>query len=153
MTEHITRETFFRPDEREREALTIPASLFNLFSLLRNHSRFEHVFVPIRSMQFLAVVDRDEVIFVDQHGGYAVQDGEGGRLIVMAWQFPHHLFRESLTEPVSMDLVHYRDGGRDLHRRIMSEFPAALELLSKRSEPAGNMGKKGVILPFRQSSG
>ncbi|MET0028903.1 MAG: hypothetical protein ABW101_14845 [Candidatus Thiodiazotropha sp.] len=152
MSDHITRETFFRPPERERETLTIPASLFNLFSLLRNHSHFEHVFVPIRSMQFLAVVDRDEVIFVDQHGGYAVQDGEGGRLIVIAWQFSAQASRESLSEPVSIDLVHYREGGRDLHRRIMSEFPPALELLSKRAEPAGSMAKKGVILPFKQSS-
>ncbi|MET0066147.1 MAG: hypothetical protein ABW076_07360 [Candidatus Thiodiazotropha sp.] len=153
MSEHITRETFFRPIEREREPMTIPASLFNLCSLLRNHSHFEHVFVPIRSMQFLAVVDRDEVIFVDQHGGYAVQDGEGGRLIVIAWQFLHHATRESLNEPVGIELVHYRQGGRDLHRRIMSEFPAALELLNKRTEPSGSMARKGVILPFRPSSG
>lgn len=25
----------------------------------------EHLFVPIRSMQYLAVIDKDEIIFVD----------------------------------------------------------------------------------------
>ncbi len=153
MSDRIRHETFFRPLERERESLTLPASLFNLCRLLHKHSDDEYVFVPIHSMQFMAVMAVDEIFFVDLHGGYAVQDGEGGRLIVMAWKFRPRRSRESLTEPVCMDLVHYREGGRELQRRIMSEFPAALELMAKRTEAAGKKGKTGVILPFRQFPG
>jgi hypothetical protein len=86
MAIRITTETFFRPVELSRERLAIPAALFNRCRVLRKRSPTRHLFVPIRNMQYLTVVDSDEIIFVDSNGGYAVQDGQGGRIIKLAWQ-------------------------------------------------------------------
>ena len=149
MSGRITKETFFRPPALLREPLTIPAGLYNRCRLLHTRSELPHLFVPIRSMQFLAVIDREETIFVDNQGGYAVQDGVGGRLIVLAWQFTLAQARASLNAPMEMELVHYREGGRELHRRIMSEFPPALEHLSEKLAEPGNSSGEGLILPFR----
>ncbi len=57
-------------------------------------------------MQFQAVIDPEEIIFVDSLG-YAVENGHGGRLIVLAWQFTSHGPRDSLTEPVPIEVVYY----------------------------------------------
>ncbi|NCA71746.1 MAG: hypothetical protein EOM91_17040 [Sphingobacteriia bacterium] len=106
MTERVIRETFFRPDPPvERTQTTIPAALYNGLRLLLKYTRREAVFLPIRSMQYQAVVDRTEVIFIDSHGGYAHQDGEGGRLIRIAWR--PRAARSSLTEPVQCEIVYY----------------------------------------------
>ncbi len=148
MSRRFTQETFFRPPERERERLTIPAGLYNRCRLLHGRSELPHLFVPIRSMQFLAVIDREEIIFVDNQG-YAVQDGEGGRLIVLAWQFVAPPSRRALNEPASMDLVHYSSGVRELHRRIMSEFPPALERVGEKLAEIAEGASLGRILAFR----
>lgn len=148
MSGRFIRETFFRPEERVREATTLPASLFNRCRLLHARAELPHLFVPIRSMQFLAVIDRREVIFIDHQGGYAVQDGEGGRLIVLAWQFAMDEPRASLSEPVPMELVHYRDDVATLQRRIMSEFPPALERLGEKLMETAQSAGRGRIVPF-----
>ncbi len=144
-----SQETFFRPAELARESLTIPAPLYNRCRLLHARSELPHLFVPIRSMQFLAIVDRREIIFIDHQGGYAVQDGVGGRLIVLAWQFASAEPRASINEPVPITLVHYREDVRALHRRIMSEFPLALERLGEKMEGGEGVTGEGRILPFR----
>jgi hypothetical protein len=145
-------ETFFRPAELLRESLTIPAALYNRCRLLLARSELPHLFVPIRSMQFLAVINRHEIIFIDYQGGYTIQDGEGGRLITLAWQFSTEETRASLYEPVKMELVHYRQDVKALHQRIMSEFPSVLEQLSEKAAVAGDEPREQRILPFRQRS-
>ena len=118
-------EFFFRREETAREQVSLPAPLFNRCLLLLNHSASAHVFVPIRSMQLQAVIDKDEVTFVDNHG-YMVKDGHGGRLIVMAWQLAHGP-RDTLNEPVPIDIVYYGSEGHETHRRLMGEFPKTLD--------------------------
>ena len=63
-----TTETFFRPEEVAREQVNLPAPLFNRCVLLLNHSATNNVFIPVRAMQFQAVIDADEIIFVDNQG-------------------------------------------------------------------------------------
>jgi hypothetical protein len=125
-------ETFFRPDEIYREPNTLPANLFNRCRLLVNQSETGCVFVPIRSMQFQAVIGPDEIVFVDSQGGYAVREGEGGRIIVLAWDLRQKSGRDSLTEPVSIELVYFELNTRHIHQRLMSEFPSALQKLEQR---------------------
>lgn len=74
----IVTETFFLPDEVDRRDWSVTADIYNLCHSLLSRSTTEHLFVPIRSMQFLAVMDRNEIIFVDSQS-YAVSDNEGGR--------------------------------------------------------------------------
>ena len=140
-------ETFFRPDEAGRAQVNIPAPLYNLCRLLLSHCPTQSVFVPIRSMQYLAIIDRDEVIFVDSQE-YAVHDGQGGRLIVQSWVMDMHSGQDSLSEPVHIERIYYNDRGDEIQRRLMSEFPPALQLYDERQR--GGMGQclVATVLPF-----
>ena len=145
---NITTETFFRPEEVAREQVNLPAPLFNRCVLLLNRSTTKNVFVPVRSMQYQAVIDAEEIIFVDNQG-YAVQDGKGGRLIILAWQMPMHHSRDSLTEPVPIDVVYYVSDDHNTHRRLIGEFPKALDRYENRLNDSNNKGLTAVILPFQ----
>ena len=123
--------------------------MFNRCRLLVTRSESGPVFVPIRSMQYLAVLDREEVIFVDLQGGYAIHEGQGGRLITFAWQFPRDQTRDSLSAPVKLELVCYRKDARESHRRIMSEFPRALERYEAKQWQGYNESRRKRVVPFR----
>lgn len=144
----IITETFFRPDEVAREQVNLPAPLFNRCVLLLNHSSTNNVFIPVRAMQLQAVIDADEIIFVDSQG-YAVKDGEGGRLIMLAWQVPMHNARDSLSEPVPIDVIYYANSNHDTHRRLMGELPKALDIHDARSKEHNDADKTATILPFQ----
>ncbi len=144
----ITTETFFRPAEIAREQVNLPAPLFNRCVLLLNHSTNNNVFVPVRTMQYQAVIDADEIIFVDNQG-YAVQDGEGGRLIILAWQVPMHKSRDSLSEPVPIEVVYYVNDDHGIHRRLIGEFPKALDIFEDRLKESNKNEMAAVILPFQ----
>jgi hypothetical protein len=141
----ITTETFFRPEEVAREQLNLPAPLFNRCVLLLNRSTTRNVFIPVRAMQYQAVIDDEEIIFVDNQG-YAVQDGKGGRLIILSWQMPMSRSRDSLNKPVPIEVVYYVREDHDIHRRLIGEFPKALDLYEER---LNDTDKTASILPFQ----
>ncbi len=145
-------ETFFRPDEIARERTTIPARLFNRCRLLLARCDSDHVFVPVRSMQYQSVIDQQEIIFVDNHA-YAVRDGTGGRLIALSWVFGHAGPRSSLDEPVPMELVMYAEESRSLHRRLMAEFPAAVAALERKTAISAESSPSASIVCFPGSRG
>ena len=140
-------EIFFRRRETAREQVSLPAVLFNRCQLLLNHARSAHVFVPVRSMQYQAVIDADEIIFVDSLG-YAVENGHGGRLIVLAWKFIAQGRRDSLTEPVPIEVVYYGTERHETHRRLMSEFPKTLDRYEARLRDGHSENRTATILPF-----
>ena len=144
----VTTETFFRPEALAREQVNLPAPLFNRCVLLLNHSATRNVFVPVRSMQYQAVIDSDEIIFVDNQG-YAVKGGKGGRLIVLAWKVDLHGSRDSLTEPVPIEVVYYGPERHETHRRLVSEFPKAMDIYEERQKESSDTGKTAAILPFQ----
>jgi hypothetical protein len=109
--------------------------------------QYEHVFVPVRTMQVQAVIDDEEVIFVDNQA-YAVRDGEGGKLIRLAWKFRRDQERDNLTEPAPIDLIYYDDKARELHTRLIGEFKKALELIEERAKEHGCEPKIKRVLPF-----
>ena len=109
--------------------------------------QYEHVFVPIRSMQMLAVIDAEEVIFVDNQA-YAVQDGEGGRLMKLCWKFRHDEHRDDLNEPGPIELVYYADESRELHRRLIGEFTRATELVEERARKHGCEPRAKKVIAF-----
>ena len=124
-------ETFFLPEEVEREKWTVPADIYNLYHSLQARSETGNVFVPVRSMQFMAVLDRNEIIFVDSLS-YAVSNDAGGRLILVAWQFNRSHERDALMDPVPCEVVFYQRKNYDLQLRLISEFRQAMALLDKR---------------------
>lgn len=149
MPSHITRETFFRPDSSvAREPSALPADLFNGLQLLLSRGGGESVFLPIRSMQYLAVITRDETLFVDAQGGYAHQDGVGGRIIRIAWRPARH--RESLSAPVPCDIVYYFEHLTEVQRRLISDIRPSLKMVLDRQRERAMRAVEGRILPFRQ---
>jgi hypothetical protein len=141
-------ETFFRPDQRACERLTIPADLYNMCRLALSRCRYKQVYVPVRSMQFLAVIEPDEVIFVDSQA-YAVQDGVGGKLICLAWSFRPETGRSDLTEPAPIELKYYREDARKLHGRLAQEFRQSLEALITRMQENDCESHESKVVPFR----
>ena len=99
-------------------------------------------------MQYLAIIDREEVIFVDSLN-YAVHDGQGGRLIVQSWMMDMHSGQDSLSEPVAIERIYYNDRGEEIQRRLMSEIPQALKLFEERQRGGAGQCLVATILPFR----
>ena len=144
-----TTETFFRPPEVARLSSALPAVLYNTVQSVLARSRAGCVFVPIRSMQFIGVVDRDEIVFVDSQA-YAHQGGQGGRLILIAWQPHPRLDRSSLAEPVDCDIVFYEQNLRATQHRLMGDFGRALQDLDQRYRNAALPAQGARILPFER---
>lgn len=141
-------EIFFRPEELACERLTIPATLYNLCRLALARCRNEHVFVPLRSLQVMAVIDAQEVIFVDSMA-YAVQDGVGGKLICLAWSFEPATGRDDLAAPASVQLRYYREDARQLHGRLVGEFGRELERLLDRLREQDCPSRDSRVVPLK----
>ena len=120
--------TCFRDTELQREPRQLPAALYNIAYLLLEHSPNGVVFVPIRSMQFLAVIDREEIIFLD---------AERKSLVDIAWQHFRPQLRDSLTDPVPYEAVYYSRNGQETMGRLLVEFGPALKALSAKDTPSG----------------
>ncbi|MGF1612917.1 MAG: hypothetical protein ACFCVA_03135 [Gammaproteobacteria bacterium] len=148
MVTSFTHETFLRPAEVERHRSTLPASLYNALQLLLTRSQREYVFVPLRGMQYQAVVERQEIIFVDGQGGYAHQDGVGGRLIRIAWQLQSPRSRASLFDPVPYDIVCYLPCPKEEQWRLVSEMSSALEQSFKRQRLPGLGASSCRVIPL-----
>ncbi len=102
------------------EPRQLPAATYNrMRTLLRKASSV--VFVPIRSMQFLAIVDTEEIVFVDHlRKNWAV----------VAWREFRPGQRSALDAAVPYQAVYYREDGAILMRRLQGEFDAALVALA-----------------------
>lgn len=148
MAEWFVRETFFRPAERRREDWGIPTHLYHPCLRLLDRSPSGCVFIPIRSMQYQAVIDRQEFIFVDSQGGYAQIDGIGGRLIQLAWQPLPRAPLTRLGDPIPCQIVHYLDHPREFLWRLVSEFGGALAQIERRYQDREIPPEGARILPF-----
>jgi hypothetical protein len=128
-------ERFERGSVLAREPRRLSAATYNLTRTLLARRKAGCVFVPIRSMQYMAVIDAEEIIFVDsQHK----------RWIEIAWQNFRPQARDSLQDAVAYEAVYYTPEGRVTMKRLQGDFLAALRALAARhriSEPA-------PVLPF-----
>jgi hypothetical protein len=129
-------ETFFLPKEAGRKTWLVPAEIYNLYHSLYARNHEGHVFVPIRTMQFMAVLDKNEIVFVDGQS-YAVSkntkgESEGGRLILISWKFPGSHDRDSLDESMPCDVIYYDKKNSDLQLRLILAFREAMELMDQR---------------------
>ena len=109
--------TCYREKELLRETRHLPAATYNLAIKLLARSKTGNVFLPIRAMQYLAILDDREFIFID---------GERRSLIDIAWQHFHPQKRETLDEPVEYEAAYYFEHSKDLMNRLQSEFHKAL---------------------------
>ncbi|MGA7801110.1 MAG: hypothetical protein WCC36_09890 [Gammaproteobacteria bacterium] len=125
-----TEESFYRPDEIGREIHHLPARTYNLAYLLLKRSGNDCLFVPIRSIQYMAVLDAEEIIFVDR---------EARSLIELSWQNFRPQDRHTLEAPVPYDAVLYREKARETLRHLQAEFFKALQQQENRlrASPSG----------------
>lgn len=132
-----TRETFYRGPEVARARRTMPARTYNLSRILLARSLDAYVFVPIRSMQYLAILEAGEFNFVHR---------EARREIELAWDGFAPGARSGLDEPVPFDAVFYRPEAATTMLRLQGEFLKAMELLQQRSLPT----QSGAVLELKR---
>ena len=120
--------SFERGPEIEREPRTLPADHYRLIRLLFGRSQNDSLFVPIRSIQYLGIIDREEVAFID---------GQGPRIIELSWCDFQSNQREDLHMPVTYSCVYYHAKGREIMHRMQREFFKALELMEQRQPKSG----------------
>jgi len=116
---------FERGSELKREQRQIPAELYKTMHLRLSHHTQSHLFVPIRSMQYLAVIDAHEVVFVD---------GCRPRFVELAWCHFHPQQRSDLISPIGYDCVYYTVQSISIMLRLQNEFFKALEMLAGREK-------------------
>ena len=90
-------ESFYREQEIARLPDFLPATTYNLAHTLLARAG-TCLFVPIRSLQYMAVLDAEEFIFVDSQNKAWVE---------FAWQRFQPQMRASLGERVPFEVVHY----------------------------------------------
>lgn len=117
------RVSFNRGEEISREKRSLPAELYNKFRIMLAHAKDGHFFVPIRAMQYMAVVDATEIIFVD---------GQGPREIEISWCEFRATERANLEAPVCFTSIYYARHAPDIMPRLQSEFLKAIALLESR---------------------
>lgn len=120
--------TVYRDQPIAREARTLPAAIYNLAHKLLARSPAGVVFVPIRSMQMLAILDAEEFVFLDSQYRSWVE---------VAWRQFHPQARHSLDEPVPYEAVIYHPDGQKNLNRLMAEFPKAMQALSEKEKIDG----------------
>ncbi|BBL35116.1 hypothetical protein Nstercoris_01372 [Nitrosomonas stercoris] len=118
--------TCYRDPEIKREKRTLPATTYNLAVQLFSRCDAKSLFVPIRNMQYLAIIDREEFVFVD-----------GGRKcwVDIAWQNFRSQKRESLDDPIEYEAVYYKENQAAVMRRLQREFPLALYAMMEKQAP------------------
>lgn len=120
--------TCYRDPEIKREHRQLPADTYNLALTLLARSTSGNLFIPIRSMQYLAILDAEEWVFLD---------GERKCWIDIAWRNFHPQKRTALDEPVEYEAVYYNIETEKLISRLHAEFPRALQELAKKNSVEG----------------
>lgn len=122
---YVMEERFYREQEIARLPGLLSAATYNLAHILLARAG-KCLFVPIRSLQYMAVLDAEEIIFVD---------GLNKAWVELAWQHFRPQTRASLNESVPFELVHYTPQAAQTMKRLPREFHDALQLLAQRQQP------------------
>ena len=138
-------ESFYRDKALGSERRFLPAEQYNAMRLLLDFSGKPCVFVPVRTMQYMAVIDHEEVIFVDSQNKTDVE---------FAWRWFQPQVRESLTDHVSYTLEYYKPRALENMRRMQGEFFQHVQILAGRSrqqEPVISPAEKILSFPGPKS--
>ncbi|VAW69508.1 hypothetical protein MNBD_GAMMA10-3181, partial [hydrothermal vent metagenome] len=135
MTIHDTQ-SFFTPDEFFYQQNCILSKTYNLAHTLLKRSQSTHLFIPIRSLQYLAIIEMNAFWFVDSLA-YATRGDEGGRLIRISWQplvSPNQ--RESLVQNMDCRVIFYGGDMQKTQNRLGNEFYRAMQQIDQRHKDA-----------------
>ena len=132
----------FRGEALARERRNMPAATYNLARLLQARSPRGVAFVPIRSMQVLAVLDAEEFVFLD---------GQTRCWAIVSWtHFATH-DRASLDDPVAFDCIRFEADAAETMQRLPREFHLALQALAAKQHVDGPA--RVLHLPVSRSAG
>ena len=127
--------------QNPREPGFLSAATYNLAHTLLSRSASGCLFVPIRAMQYLAILDTEEFVFLD---------GERKCWIDIAWQNFHPQARTSLDDPVPYQAVYYLPNAAQLMFRLQAEFHHALLELAGKDRIDGTARVLKFPAPTRQ---
>ncbi|OOZ38275.1 hypothetical protein [Solemya elarraichensis gill symbiont] len=144
---YFVSQTFFRPDEISHFDWMLPAEIYNLLTLIRRDSDGQTLFIALREMQFLAVIDKNEVFFVDGNGEYLYSGDEGGRVIKLAMDSFSPSQRDSVTAPVPCRIVCYSPDAESLFKQRIIGLLGP-ELKRYRSARQSVPRQKAKIIPL-----
>ncbi len=149
MTAHDTQ-SFFTPDVFFCQKTRLLSNTYNLAHTLLKRSTSDHLFIPIRSLQYLAIIEKNTFWFVDSLA-YATRGNEGGRLIKISW---HPLIsacqRESLIQHMDCRVIFYGNDIQEIQNRLNIEFYQAMLLVDQRHRDSVKTNCTVSILPLRQ---
>jgi hypothetical protein len=120
--------TCYRDLALQREARQLPATVYNLAYTLLAKSASGVVFVPIRTMQYLAILDAEEFVFLDS---------QNKSWIEIAWQNFQPQQRSALDQAVPYQAVYYNASAAIAMQRLQHDFALALHALAKKETPQG----------------
>lgn len=115
-------ESFYRGKPLGAEPRTLPAEHYNALRLLLDFSGKPCVFVPIRTLQYMAVIDHEEVIFVDSQVKVDIE---------FAWRYFRPQVRSSLIEPVPYTFEYYETQALETMKRAQVEFYQHVQLMTE----------------------
>ena len=151
MTAHDTQ-SFFTPDEFFCQKTRLTSQAYNLAHVLLKRSQSDHLFIPIRSMQYLAIIEKTAFWFVDSLA-YAVRGDEGGRLIRVSW---HPLIdpnqRDGLTQHMDCQVIFYGEDMSEIQTRLNSEFYQSMLQIDQRHRDSLKADCTVSILPLSTTS-
>jgi hypothetical protein len=129
--------SLYRDDAVSSESRTLRAQTYNMGHILLAKNPDGVVFLPIRSMQFLAILDDEEWVFVD---------GEKKHLIEVAWQKFRPQSRAAIDDAVPFEAMFYTEESPELMSRLESAMHEALLQQVNRMQFEKKLGD---VLPFR----
>ncbi|GAA0410285.1 hypothetical protein GCM10009133_18550 [Cocleimonas flava] len=137
-----TKEVFYRGKKLGHEDRMLPAVSYNAMRTLLAYSDLDNsessgIFLPIRSMQYMAVIDQQEIIFVD---GLCAK-----KSIELAWRKFHPQQRENLIDPVPYRMSYYDEKALETMKRIQWEFNKALQVELEKMKDQYPKSKADVI--------
>jgi hypothetical protein len=136
---YAMEERFYREEEISRLPDFLPAATYNLAHTLLARAG-KCLFVPIRSLQYMAVLDAEEFIFVDSQNKAWVE---------LAWQHFRPQARRALDERVPFEVVHYAPQASETMKRLPGEFLQALQALAERDLPQQDARVLPLVRPPR----
>lgn len=92
---------------------SLPANTYNMMRTLFHQCGRSCLFVPIRSMQYQAVIDNNEVVFVYAHRRSHIE---------FAWRRFKPQLREGLDDSVPFEFVFYDQQALETMQRMQGEF-------------------------------
>ncbi len=135
-------ESFITGEIMGIEQRTLPANTYNLMRTLFHQSGRSCLFVPIRSMQYQAIIDEKEVSFVYAHRRTHIE---------FVWRKFKPQQRESLDDAVDYEFIYYDERAPETMKRAQIEFHKFCQQLYERNVHSKRLKRSQKVAPFRSS--